>query len=172
MNTILMVSNILLWVFLGIILVFIYLLTRIFVTHINNFNEDTVKKALNIDDKLPSFKAKDQRGGLISSDQIIGSVTKLIFLSDHCGSCYQVLDKLQHGTGRQNYLVLKPDRPKDSSLNINDKQYNFPLIRSTRLMNSFGIEKVPLIVSINQGGIITEIHELKDTEELTPILAG
>ncbi|MEK4063243.1 MULTISPECIES: hypothetical protein [Paenibacillus] len=79
---------------------------------------------------------------------------------------------LQHGTGRQNYLVLKPDRPKDSSMNINDKQYNFPLIRSTRLMNSFGIEKVPLIISISQGGFITEIHDLKDTEELTSILAG
>lgn len=110
------------------------------------------------------------KGGVISSDKFLGNITKLIFLSDHCGSCFQVLDKLEEQTLINNYLVIKSDKSKDSSLDIDDRKYKFSIVRSTKIMNIFGIEKVPTLLSFNQKGTVEDITELKDLNNLVSML--
>ncbi|OMF60469.1 hypothetical protein MKY66_02260 [Paenibacillus sp. FSL R5-0766] len=169
------ISNISLWIIVLIQLVFMYLLTKSMVSFINKFQETAPVDSTAVDvilgEQVPVFKGKDQRGNIFDSLKIQNSsITKLLFLSDECGTCNEVLDRLSNIPDPNKYLVIKRDINKDIPLTLSDKEQRHPIIRSTKVMNIFGVKKVPLFITLDKNGVIQGIDELKDANNLDNLL--
>lgn len=169
MEKIYLISNLALWIIVIIQLIFLYLLTKSLALFIDKFHKKTetstesnllVKKG----DNIPVFSAKDQWNNKINSLYFNGVVTKLLFLSDTCGTCIDVLKQLSQKSSTD-YLVIKDNNDK-SSLYLDDKEHKFPIVRSTEIMKMFGIKKVPLLVFLDKDGIINSTAEISDSSNL------
>ncbi|MNW58205.1 hypothetical protein D3C74_360530 [compost metagenome] len=117
-------------------------------------------------DLLPLFKVRDQFGKKIISERIPGKISKLIFLSDTCGLCYEVLQMLANQPSVHNYLVFKGDEDTYTNVSQKDFHYKFPIIRSSKVVDLFGIKRVPTILTVDSVGIIERIDEVADIENL------
>lgn len=87
------------------------LLTKFFLryTHtskkVKSADEFNLSRGGEVGNLLPLFKVRDQFGKKIISEKIPGKIRKLIFLSDTCGLCFEVLQMLASKPGTQNYLA-------------------------------------------------------------------
>ncbi|WP_147273859.1 TlpA family protein disulfide reductase [Fontibacillus phaseoli] len=105
-------------------------------------------------------------GRKVRSETFPGRVSKLIFLSDSCGSCIEVLNQLANYSLSNHFLVLKSDPEPYSDADLEDISYKFPIFRSSKIVEMFGIQRVPTILTINAEGRIERVDELADPEQL------
>ncbi|WP_410770611.1 TlpA family protein disulfide reductase [Fontibacillus sp. BL9] len=120
----------------------------------------------NVGDFLPLFKGRDQTGRKVKSEELPGRVSKLIFLSDSCGSCIEVLKQLASHSQKNHFLVLKSDPEPYSDADLGDISYKFPILRSSKIVEMFGIQRVPTVVTVNAEGRIQSVDELADPGQL------
>ncbi|MNW56706.1 hypothetical protein D3C74_344380 [compost metagenome] len=73
---------------------------------------------------------------------------------------------LAHKTNIKNYLVFKSDDDTYFNESHKDYYYKFPIIRSTKVVDLFGIRKVPTVLTVSSTGIIEQIYEVSDIENL------
>ncbi|MNW44068.1 hypothetical protein D3C74_212850 [compost metagenome] len=147
------------------------LFNKLFLTHSNKLQETNSAdldqpRGGGVGDLLPLFKVRDQFGKKITSERIPDKITKLIFLSDTCGLCFEVLQMLANQSGIQNYIVFKSDEDTFPNVSHKDFHYKFPIIRSSKVVDLFGIKNVPSIVTLDSVGIIERIDEVADIENL------
>ncbi|MNW41599.1 hypothetical protein D3C74_187430 [compost metagenome] len=147
------------------------LFNKLFLTHSNKSQETNhadldQPRGGGVGNLLPLFKVRDQFGKKIISEKVPGKVTKLVFLSDTCGLCFEVLQMLANQSGGYNYLVFKGDEDTYPNVSHKDLHYNFPIIRSTKVVDLFGIKRVPTIVTLDSTGIIERVDEVADIENL------
>lgn len=125
-------------------------------------SEGDVPRGGNVGDFLPLFKGRDQMGRKVRSELLPGRVSKLIFLSDSCGSCIEVLKQLASHPQRSHFLVLKSDPEPYTDADLGDISYDFPILRSSKVVEMFGIQRVPTVVTVNAEGRIEQVDELAD----------
>lgn len=103
--------------------------------------ESNLLRGGEVGDVLPLFKVRDQMGKKITSEKITGSITKLIFLSDTCGFCFEVLQHLANKPSIKNHLVFKSD--EDTYLKTGHKDFRtcFPLYALPRLWIYLGLKE-------------------------------
>ncbi|MNO12391.1 hypothetical protein D3C76_20010 [compost metagenome] len=163
-----LISNIGLWIAVLIELVFILLLSRTLVAFINKFQKsipsNNEQAKVKVGDHLPIFKGKDQQNNVIDSLQMPSVITKLLFLSDTCGTCIETQKYLEDLTSFEDLLVIKSGSDKD--VRTDDKQYNYKIVRSSTIMENFGIERVPTIITLDANGIVQKIGEIPDINTL------
>ncbi len=128
--------------------------------------EGTLPRGGKVGDFLPLFKGRDQMGRKVKSEELPGRVSKLIFLSDSCGSCVEVLKQLSGYPQRNHCLVLKGDPEPYSDADLGDISYKFPILRSSKIIEMFGIQRVPTVVTVNAEGRIESVDELADPGQL------
>ncbi|MDQ0089830.1 hypothetical protein J2T12_003243 [Paenibacillus anaericanus] len=90
------------------------LFNKLFLTNNNKLQitepvESNLPRGGKVGNVLPLFKVRDQIGKKITTEKITGSISKLIFLSDTCGFCFEVLQHLANKLSIKNYLVFKND---------------------------------------------------------------
>lgn len=129
-------------------------------------SEGDLPRGGNAGDFLPLFKARDQMGRKVRSELLPGRVSKLIFLSDSCGSCIEVLKQLESHSQRNDFLVLKSDPEPYSDADLGDISYDFPILRSSKVVEMFGIQRVPTVVTVTEEGRIERVDELADPGQL------
>lgn len=132
--------------------------------------EGDIPRGGNVGDSLPLFKGRDQMGKKVRSELLPGRVSKLIFLSDSCGSCIEVLKRLASHSQRNDFLVLKSDPEPDSDADLGDTSYDFPILRSSKVVEMFGIQRVPTVVTVTAEGRIERVDELADPGQLSSCL--
>ncbi|MNW46192.1 hypothetical protein D3C74_234750 [compost metagenome] len=147
------------------------LFNKLFIIHSNksqeaNSAELDQPRGGGVGDLLPLFKVRDQFGKKIISERIPGEISKLIFLSDTCALCFEVLQMLANQPSVHNYLVLKGDEDTYSNVSHKDFHYKFPIIRSTKVVDLFGIKRVPTILTLDSARIIERVDEVADIENL------
>ncbi|GIO86516.1 hypothetical protein J25TS5_34480 [Paenibacillus faecis] len=128
--------------------------------------EGGIPRGGNVGDYLPLFKGRDQMGRKVRSETFPGRVTKLIFLSDSCASCIEVLKLLEYSPRTNHCLVIKGDPEPYSNADLEDISYEFPIFRSSRVVSVFGIQRVPTIVTVGAEGRIERVDELADPGQL------
>lgn len=128
--------------------------------------EGVLPRGGKVGDFLPQFKGRDQMGRKVRSEELPGRLSKLIFLSDSCGSCVEVLKQLAGYSQRNQFLVLKGDPEPYSDADLGDISYKFPILRSSKIIEMFGIQRVPTVVTVNAEGRIESIDELADPGQL------
>lgn len=163
------ISNIILWILITIQFMFMFMLTKTFVDFTKNFSKDSY--TIKVGDELPSLKARDQYDKYITLNDVKGKITKLIFLSDHCSTCFRVLDTLKQEPTATHFLVIKEDKRKKRALENDEQKYKFPILRSSKIISKLGIERVPTIVTINNNGIVSSIDELGDLDDLKTLIS-
>lgn len=131
-----------------------------------NMADHATPRGRQVGESLPSFKVRDQFGKKIISERIPSTITKLIFLSDSCILCFEILHMLAYKSNIQNHLIFKSDENKYFNESHKDYHYKFPIIRSTKIFDLFGIKKVPVILTISPTGIIEQIDEISDMENI------
>ncbi|WP_334076810.1 hypothetical protein [Paenibacillus sanfengchensis] len=132
--------------------------------------EGKLPRGGNDGDFLPLFKGRDQMGRKVRSETFPGRITKLIFLSDSCASCIEVLKRLDHSPRNKHCLVIKGDPEPYSNADLEDISYDFPIFRSTKVVAMFGIQRVPTIVTVSAEGRIERVDELTDPGQLEDCL--
>lgn len=158
-----------LWVLVLIQFLFLYLLTRTFVKFTEKFKITDGNKT-KIGDEIPKTSAKDQYGNSINSIDIKRTFSKLIFLSDSCGSCIKISEDLDQLSESESFLVVKENKNKKSSLNLNDQEHQFPIIRSSTVFHAYGVKQVPTIISISSEGRILNIDYSINTNDFLKIM--
>ncbi|MEK4513145.1 hypothetical protein EJP82_22645 [Paenibacillus anaericanus] len=128
--------------------------------------ESNLLRGGEVGDVLPLFKVRDQMGKKITSEKITGSITKLIFLSDTCGFCFEVLQHLANKPSIKNHLVFKSDEDTYLKTGHKDFHFMFPIVRSTEVVDLFGVKRVPTILTLGPTGIIERIDEVAEIEDL------
>lgn len=128
--------------------------------------EEGIPRGGNVGDYLPLFKGRDQMGRKVRSETFPGRITKLIFLSDSCASCIEVLKRLEQSPRTNHCLVIKGDPESYSNADLEDTSYDFPIFRSSRIVSVFGIQRVPTIVTVGAEGRIERVDELADPGQL------
>lgn len=152
-----------------------YLFNKIFSTNKNKL-QDTVSAEADfprgggVGDRIPIFKVRDQMGKRVNSEKLTESISKLIFLSDSCASCNEVLKQLTHNRNTEHFLVIKGDADTYSNASVEDSHYKFPIIRSTKIVDMFGIKRVPAILTLNTERMIERVDEVADIEHLNTYL--
>ncbi|WP_339223017.1 hypothetical protein [Paenibacillus sp. FSL H8-0332] len=116
-------------------------------------------------DLIPKFKAKNQRNEIILSSNYYGK--KLVFLSDECGTCVEVLKRMSLYTNLNDFLVIKSISFGDS---LSDIEYPISIIRSKKIIKLFGVVKVPTIMTVNDAGRVSGIDELTHMDNLVSLL--
>lgn len=147
------------------------LFNKLFLTNNNKLQtaepaESNLPRGGKVGDVLPLFKVRDQMGKKITSEKITGSITKLIFLSDTCGFCFEVLQYLANKPSIKNYLVIKSAEDTYLKAGHKDLHYMFPIIRATEVVDLFEIKRVPTILTLGPTGIIERIDEVAEIEDL------
>lgn len=135
-------------------------------TQNKGFPEGDLPRGGNVGDFLPLFKGRDQMGRKVTSEKLPGRISKLIFLSDSCGSCIEVLRQLAGLSQASHFLVLKSDPEPYSDVDLEDISYKFPIFRSSKVIEMFGIQRVPTVVTVNAEGRIESVDELADPGQL------
>ncbi|GIO35262.1 hypothetical protein J41TS12_01230 [Paenibacillus antibioticophila] len=109
-------------------------------------------------------------GRKVKSEELSGRVVKLIFLSDSCASCAEVLRQLANSSFNTYFLVFKSEPQPYSDADLEDIRYPFPIIRSTRIMEMFEIRRMPTVVTANASGMIERVDELAEPEHLASLI--
>ncbi|MEF2968192.1 hypothetical protein V3851_20380 [Paenibacillus sp. M1] len=123
-----------------------------------------------VGDFLPLFKGRDQKGRKVKSEELPGRTVKLIFLSDSCASCAEVLRQLANTSFSTYFLVIKSEPEPYSDADLEDIRYPFSIIRSSRIIELFEIRRMPTIVTANASGMIERVDELAEPERLASLI--
>ncbi len=80
------------WIFPGIVLLFVNLLTLIMVTDIAKLKKLSAKGSINVGAPCPEFNLPDEEGNMVSSESLKGNYLLMIFVrGDWCPGCHIML---------------------------------------------------------------------------------
>ncbi len=167
-----LISHIGLWLFLlmqfAILLYFLKQITQ-FLNRFRSVGATVEEKTLQIGEKAPLFRVKDERNEQISLADFNNKHTIMIFSSTTCGTCSTLLSQVPFlaDTYQTNIFVLTHDkREKGSTPSIPNTYY----ISSAELFKNYYIKKVPTIYVIDKEGHIAARGDMNELESLLSVI--
>ncbi len=105
--------------------------------------------------EVPDFRARDVAGLSLSSKDLLGRLTALLFVSPSCSSCHTTLEDmtaLDH-KARGNVIVIS----RGTKAEVADLASTYALRRAVpdpdgEIANLFGITRVPMAVLVDRSG--------------------
>lgn len=167
-----LLSHIGLWFFLlmqfAILLYFLKQITQ-FLNRFRNVGATIEEKTLQVGEKAPLFRMKDEENQHISLADFNNKHIIMIFSSTTCGTCSTLLSQVPFlaDTYQTNIFVITHDkREKGSVPSIPNTYY----VSSAELFNNYYIKKVPTIFIIDHDGNIAAHGDMNELESLLSVI--
>lgn len=173
MENFLLISNILLWTVVIVLIVFMYLLTKLVVDFLNKFrlsNQTVQKNELGAGQVAPIFRETDRQGNVVVLSENMGKNTYILFTSHTCGICKTIIPQIQTeemNLGGSRFIIVSDNY--DSTIK---EPKNVNWIISNGLMKAYFIEMVPTLVTVNQKGTVTSIDAILQYEDIIKVING
>ncbi|MGG4449943.1 redoxin domain-containing protein [Brevibacillus sp. HB1.4B] len=154
-------------------LVIILFFSKLLVDFLNRFRlsgktiEDT---SLIVGDRAPLFREKDQTGNLVKLADNFGKKSVLLFISETCETCKDLIPYLSDITLINPYLkifVIVSNYSKQKEYNIPDQ---ISLIRSENIVKQYYIRTVPTMIMVDEKGYILYANGVDNFEQLMAVI--
>lgn len=167
-----LISHIGLWLFLlmqfAILLYFLRQITQ-FLNRFRSGGATIEEKTLQIGEKAPLFRVKDEMNQQISLADFNEKHTIMIFSSTTCGTCSTLLGQVPYlaDTYQTNIFVLTHDKKEKDSVPATPNTY---YINSAELFKNYYIKKVPTIFVIDKDGYIAASGDMNELDSLLSVI--
>ncbi|OUA87632.1 TlpA family protein disulfide reductase [Bacillus thuringiensis] len=172
MNDILLISVLIIVI---LELVIIFLLARLVGNLINTIrnSKEIHSNSIPIGSTAPSFKAIDQNGKLINTQNLFSSKRTIIFfVNSTCSTCKNILKYLKTIKCNSNFnlLIINTDEKNNDLQIIELINEDYIYIRNEHIGTQYNIYTVPQIVIISEKSKIKFQQGLKENGELIEII--
>lgn len=172
MNYILLVSNILLWLFMILQIMTMVYLSKLFNSYIKNTKQQMVQinsRKLQVGEHAPLIRSKDSNGTLFRSLDYRGNGEDLylLFFSETCGICQEVISNLNQIDSPLNDITLVGITEGITLEKFKSKIHpNFRVVVSKETVDNFQLEQFPALIVIDNEGKIKANQEISSYKHL------
>jgi hypothetical protein len=174
METFLLVSNVLLWVFMIAQIGVMVLLARLVAQFLNGFravNGRVEPVGLPIGERAPLFRGRDLEGRSVRLADLAGQTTLLLFASPTCGVCHEVaagLGPILHRFEmRALVVVAKKGGAADTTLSV---PAGVPVLLSDEVIDMYRVREFPTAVLVGATGTILLNERISNLTQLSYLL--
>ncbi|WP_206763768.1 TlpA family protein disulfide reductase [Cytobacillus firmus] len=127
--------------------------------------------SINNGDPAPLFRSLDHRDiRIILKDILKNHEVTLLFLSNSCPTCKELLDKIETIDDRYNRFTIVVSHDEillnDSVKNL----LNISFIKAPHLFSSYKVTKTPYVFMINKAGIVTVSTSINNYNHLNRLI--
>ncbi|TCP57655.1 peroxiredoxin [Tumebacillus sp. BK434] len=175
MDSFLYISNAILWVFMIIQLAILVTFAKLVAKFLNRFHlsgRQAAMLSLQTGEKAPLFREKDQNNNMIKLSDYDGNKTLLIFKSDSCPVCKDLLDQLpalKEAAASTRIIVVAAE---GDNVTHQDSANGIHFVRSNEVISNYFITKFPTVLVINEYGTILNIESVGHYEQVEQMLFG
>lgn len=168
-----LISHILLWTLMLIQMAFLFYLTRLIVQFLNRFrlsDKQAVSLTLQIGQRAPDFREKDQHGAIIRPASGNHQESLLLFVQDTCSKCKGIvaqLELLHKRFHRLRMIVIGGKIYYEKGLSAPE---GIHFIRSDELLADYYIRAVPTAFLLDASGDIVEMKQVAAISDLVEML--
>jgi methylamine dehydrogenase accessory protein MauD len=161
MNTLLIVSNVVLWCVMIIQMILFFAVTRSVSEMVKRFQVPQSGVSLNetavvLGQNAPLFSEQDHRGEIVTLRRNAGHRTLLLFTLDTCVACQKLIPELPQLLPQEPSLRVIAVTQEDLSATDKQVPHGVSLIRCNWLMEQYDIKQTPYYVLIDSDGRIAD----------------
>ncbi|MFZ3591719.1 peroxiredoxin family protein [Bacillus sp. DJP31] len=166
MNKWLEISNILLWVFIMVQMVFMFSLTKLVKEFLLRFRVDKnqlQELELKINQEAPLFRMRNHKGQMVKLANHETAYTVLVFASNTCSTCHRVIESLLNSVSDHRIIIISHDQFDHDHIKTNA---NIHFIITKDIMENYFVKKVPFIILVNEENKIENISDAANIDIL------
>lgn len=174
METVLLISNILLWICMVTLLLGFFYLARMVGDFLNRFrisDGKLDKVTLHPGQPAPVFRVQNQHGEIVKLADFAGKHTLLLFKNATCGTCREVLSHIHRlPSVHPDLRVFLIDGTVTGSEVPADLPPGMHYIQSEEIFQSYYVDGVPQAFLLDPTGTILHIEGVKNYTHLLSLL--